>query len=413
MRTFTEETGTGPVQSTRRKLFTGILVTAALLSTSALSGTAVAQQEPEQEAQTADRPSRAVQAYAEAYTVSVEEAQRRLTANRGVGDLGAQIEAAEGETFGGLYIEHTPVHRVVVKFTRGGEATLRRYTQDPKFVVLPTQVSLRQLTEAQQSLTSTLRTLGIDNVSRLNIETSRVELYVADPAVVQRLRTLGTLRLPDFVDINRALDLSRHGEQAQRIEGGRRVEGPRGSCTTGFTVFNTRTPAQRFISTAGHCFDPITYNGVTIPLVGRNWVANTTNDYQWHSIPAGFAQPTNVIYEGLTQPYPIRATRAYSVQAIGEWVCKYGNFSGYTCGRIVSKTYNLQGSPGFVQVAHPSKQQMSVPGDSGGPYYDDWTYPNTAFGTHSDSARAVDPRDSVYMPINNFANSSLSVLTTP
>lgn len=125
---------------------------------------------------------RSVLAYAKAYRVSVDEAFRRLGLQRSVGELNAKLEQNEAGTFGGLYIEHTPIHRVVVKFTKNGAATLARYTQDPMFVLEVTPVSYKDLVNAQTDVGRLLKSLGIEGVSDVNVPESKLEFYVADPA---------------------------------------------------------------------------------------------------------------------------------------------------------------------------------------------------------------------------------------
>lgn len=96
---------------------------------------------------------------------------------------------------------------------------------------------------------------------------------------------------------------------------------------------------------------------------------------------------------------------------VGDWVCKWGSATGYTCGQIVSKTYNAFGHAGFVQVHAPDNLNLSDGGDSGAPWYYD-VY-EEAWGSHSDSADAVNPNDAIYMPMSYISASGHAVLTTP
>ncbi|HEX8123945.1 MAG TPA: hypothetical protein VF548_00005 [Allosphingosinicella sp.] len=82
-----------------------------------------------------------------------------------------------------MYIEHRPAFRVVTKFTANGEATLRRYTQDPTFVVTTAAHTYAQLKGAQDSLATLLKPLSIQAWTDIDIPAGRVKLYVPDPAV--------------------------------------------------------------------------------------------------------------------------------------------------------------------------------------------------------------------------------------
>lgn len=349
----------------------------------------------------ADRSTRLAESYAATHNVSVEEAGRRLARQSEIGALQERIAANEGDTFAGLYIEHDPQFRVVVKFTRDSAAILSRYTSDPTFVADFGAVSYQRLVDAQQSIHQTLRTLGIDAGSVIDIVSGRIRLYVSDPTILRTPAVTRVLRLPAFTDVGRALDLS--PERESSIEGGRPLSN--GHCTTGFTV---ASGSQRFILTAGHCGNGMTFNGVTLPVIGRNYAIHSVNDYQWHSTP-GFTRPSNRIYDGIDANYPINGARTYESLVVGEWVEKYGAATGWRSGRIVNRNYNFLGAGGFVEVAHPQGQNMSSGGDSGGPYYTN----AQAFGIHVDSARLTNPNNAVFMPVSRISVSSLSVVTTP
>lgn len=325
---------------------------------------------------------------------------------RQIGDIDAKLERDEAATFGGLYIEHKPAFRVVVKFTTGGAATLARYTQDPLYVVASASVPLRDMVNAQPTTYDLLKKAGIESSSRVDIVKGALEFYVADPAAVQQLQATGALQLPPFVTLHKAVSMDQTMEAT--VEGGRPLSG--GRCTSGFTVYNKSAPSSRYLTTAGHCGTPMTYNGVTLTRVGVNYQANTSYDYAWHST-AGFSTLTNNIYDGIDTSQRITYVWPYASMAVGDWICKWGSASGFTCGNIASKTYNAFGHPGFVQVHDSSNANLSDPGDSGAPWYYD-TY-SEAWGSHSDSADAVNPNDAIFMPIDYVSASNLAVLVSP
>jgi hypothetical protein len=319
-----------------------------LIGTAVLVGLAApsAAQEP-----TTARTPRIIEEYAKAYGVTQAEATRRIKLQREISEIGAKIEAQEGATFGGMYIEHKPSFRVVTKFTANGEATLRRYTQDATFVAAPASHTYAQLKSTQDSLLTLLKPLNIQSWTDLDLSSGRVKLYVPDPTVVSLAVAAGTVKLPDIVDIVKAADTSPGFEAT--VEGGRPLNG--GSCTTGFTVRPTlSTSTARYILTAGHCTGPLTYNGVTLSRVGIKWDTATAYDYQWLST-SGFERPTNWIYDGIPGYYhEITSIMPYEYMKLGAYVCKYGSETGYLCGNIESKDYKPTGSPNaFVRVRLP------------------------------------------------------------
>jgi hypothetical protein len=358
-------------------------------------------------AQTGDpsRSRRSLDAYAKAYNVSADEAEKRLTDRRKIADLQQKLTDSEANTFGGMYIEHAPNYRIVAKFTSGGAETLRRYTDIPLVVAEPATATYKQLVGAQEATYKTFKALGMESVSRIDVKKGLIEFYVDDPTRVAGLRTAGTVQIPQFIELKKALTLD--AKREAKVEGGRPLSS--GACTSGFTIRNTSTNV-RYLTTAGHCGTPMTYSGVTLPRAGVNYAANTVYDYQWHTAP-GFDPLTNVVYFGLPTLSPVTATWPYSNMLVGDWICKWGAATAYTCGEIASLNYNLLGAGGFVQVHDPAGTNLSSPGDSGAPWYEE--YYQEAWGSHSDSASAVDPDDAVFMPMSRISATSHAVLTTP
>ena len=92
--------------------------------------------------------------YAADVGVDLDEAVRRLQAQHTIGELGAELEANEQPTFGGLWIQHTPEYKVIAAFTRDGEETVRRYVTGTSLVdmveVREVEVTLVELRRAQR-----------------------------------------------------------------------------------------------------------------------------------------------------------------------------------------------------------------------------------------------------------------------
>lgn len=140
--------------------------------------------------------------YMRAYHVDAAEAARRLRASPAAGKLGARMAAEQASTFAGLYIEHSPAFRIVVRFTDDAAAQLARYTQDPDYVAETAPRSLRELRATQDRVVALMAEHHIRFLCGLDIHTSRVTLHVLDPAQVQRLLAR---QLPgvDYVDVKK------------------------------------------------------------------------------------------------------------------------------------------------------------------------------------------------------------------
>jgi hypothetical protein len=151
--------------------------------------------------------SRALESYAEAHGVTVGEAERRQRYRWEIVELGTRLKAEEAETFGGLYIEHSPAYRVVVQFTRDGAATLARYTRNPIFVPALAVISREALHKTHSRAMDLMRATGIQYVSSEDIRTGLINVYVAELAAVRRLQATGALRLPPRVVVHRVASM--------------------------------------------------------------------------------------------------------------------------------------------------------------------------------------------------------------
>ncbi len=143
--------------------------------------------------------------YAKDQGVSLEEAVRRLELQDPAGDLGADLEANEWDTFAGLWIQHEPEHRVVVAFTRDGEETVRPYVEggslEDVVEVREASATLTQLQEAQERAHDLVRSLGIRADSGIDVERNRAELYVTNRAQLESALQQANARLPEHVAV--------------------------------------------------------------------------------------------------------------------------------------------------------------------------------------------------------------------
>jgi hypothetical protein len=350
----------------------------------------------------AESKTRLLDGYAKTFGVASTEAERRLRLQREIGLIGAKMK--RDPAYAGHYIEHKPVYRVVAKFTGDATAALAKYTQDPLWTPEVAAVPYGELQATQSRLYPILKGLGFESASRIDIPTGEVQFAVLDPVAVQRLVTAGTLAAPDYVKFVKAENLDTRREAS--VEGGRELLSSTGSCTSGFTIVQTGT-TNRFLTTAGHCPGALTYNNMSLPVQGQRW--ETKYDYQWHTAP-GFTRLPNVIYEGFEALLPITAVYDRSWMSIGDWVCKWGSVTGWTCGGISDLDYSAMGYGGFVEVHQPENRNLSDPGDSGAPWYN--AYYQEAWGVHSDSS-SFRENDAFFMPVSNMRDWGHQVLTSP
>ena len=344
------------------------------------------------------------QVYASNMGVSLDEAIRRFQLQDIAGNLDAELSVKESETFAGLWLEHTPEFRLVVRFTRNAEETIRPYI--PKDLadiveVRAAKVSLADLQKAQDEVLFFASGLNIPVESGINVFENRVELYVADPIRFNAALQRGEVRLPDNVKV---ITVEAMGKPDADIYGGL----PLSDCTSGFAV---RQPdGLNGITTAAHCSNSQSYSGTSLTF--KNQLYSGSYDIQWHTAP-GFTVTNKIQVSSSGSTRNITATKHRNNQVIGGYVCKYGMTSGYTCGYISDKNYCPAWVPScattYILVDNTAGySDLSSAGDSGGP----WFLVNTAYGTHSGWPGA-DPNDAVYMAVNYVGGLGVSVMTSP
>lgn len=340
-------------------------------------------------------------AYAAQYGVSVDEGIRRLELQRRVSDLEGVLTTEEVASFAGLWIQHEPQYRVIVRFTnRAAEARLKaRVANSPLADHIETRGarwSLADLEKRQQTLHGHARNVNVRLESDINVVDNTLEIYTVDaPRLNARLAAAGG-RLLEGAAVKQVRRLS----GTEELLGGNAVNG----CTAGFGV---RAPSGELgISTAGHCANAQSFQGIALPF--RAEQVSSSADVQWNSA-CDLVQVSNRIDSGIGVR-SITSTLSRANQSIGTYVCKMGKTTGRTCGTISSKNYhpafhtNFGGT--FVRV-DGGATDLSSDGDSGAP----WFVENVAYGIHHGHA-AGDDTDAVYMPIDSISAIGVTVLTS-
>jgi hypothetical protein len=250
--------------------------------------------------------------------------------------------------------------------------------------------TLKQLEAAQATTQFIIRNIDIPTNSGINVVENRVELYVVERSRFDVAMQDTRIQLPPQVKV---VTVSELGVQETDIYGGLVLS----ACNSGFSVINLN--GIKGITTAAHCPNLISYNGVNLTF--RDEAYGGPYDFQWHTAPGFYVR--NWVYDGSYNHYILWTKSRYN-QAVGDWVCKHGVATGYTCGAIIDKNY-YPGSPmnsTLIRI-HSNGVNLSEPGDSGCP----WFLGNTAYGSHVGGIGD----DAYYMAINYIDYLGLSVLT--
>ena len=134
--------------------------------------------------------------YARQFEVSLSEAAQRLRYQDQIGELAETLATNEPDTYAGLWIEHEPAYRIVVRFTRDPEGTIRPYIEGLPFAGLvearAARYTLAELEAIHAQTLAQLDQLDFDVSSSLSVQDNRIEVYVSDRAWVEsELRRAG------------------------------------------------------------------------------------------------------------------------------------------------------------------------------------------------------------------------------
>jgi hypothetical protein len=316
--------------------------------------------------------------YAAQFGVAPDEALRRLKAQQASASATDAIVREFADRLAGVSVEHAPQYRIVVLLT-GAEPVADRsaagvpivFKTGAKATHAQAIMALRKhLIDFHTDLPNA-RGAGYDQ------RTGQVVLLVtssdADRYGIEAIRARAeqVSGVPVRVAVNELIEQNLSVDGGGRVEGVNGITGRRNVCTTAFVVTNGEATA---ITTAAHCPDELTYQDldgstVTLPMIG-SWGAG----YQDVQVNGSPNSPDPLFYSnrGAGTLRRLVTWRNVASTRAGDFVCHYGESSGYSCSTIELTDYAPPGtlcggpcSPTWVTVRGPS----CIPGDSGGPVF--------------------------------------------
>jgi len=322
--------------------------------------------------------------YAAEFNVGVDEGLRRLRIQQSLGDVIELLQRATRQRFAGLWIEHQPEFRLVVRLV--GDAPAPRglgaaVAGSPIPIVFQTGAAATQaelLAKIHSSLPQLQAALPDMAGTDVDVRTGDIVL------TVYAVGAAGEAAQAKAPDLTRQLG---HPVRIALIDapvedghtrGGANITG----CTSGFVVADSA--GTRGVLTAGHCDDAQTYNefgGVSYAMTFVSEIRDADQDVQWHTTPHD--EYPEFYADSTTTPRILTGRRLRSSTAPGDAVCHRGLTTGYSCGTVQSTTYQptytnacngFTCSSTWITVTGPNL--ACYPGDSGGP----WFNGQTAFG---------------------------------
>lgn len=317
--------------------------------------------------------------YSAQFQVSPEEALRRLKAQQASAAATDAIAREFADRLAGISIEHSPDFQIIVLLTGSEPVADRNAAGIPIIFKTGAKSTHAQAVAAmRRHLIDFRRELPGARGAGYDQRTGEVVLLItpADAASfgIEAIRK----RASELSGVPVRVVTNSLNETNMSIVGGGRVEGlnpltnRRNRCTSGFVVTNGDVHA---ITTAAHCPDQLTYidrdgnSSPTLPMIGSWGLA-----YRDVQINGSADSPEPLFYanRGAGSLREVETWRSVANTRAGDFVCHYGESSGYSCATVELTDYAPPGelcggpcSPTWVTVRGPS----CVPGDSGGPVF--------------------------------------------
>ena len=404
-----------PRQRTRRLAWLAVAAITGMLAMASSTTAAGATADTSEAAEAVDV---AVASYASDYSVTHQEAQRRLDRIQPLQDILASIRELESTRLAGWGIDHAGTFTGWVWLT-GNEAPsaaaatiadthtdvqIRTGATHSLAALLAAQTGLFQdvgptghVTGGPEALAKIKRIVTFTDIAmranaiQVGIDpglagtvpgglTDPGPVAVTDEALQAKITEV-TQQLQDHISVSYSVEDGRGISVSADFKGGEAMA----SCTSGFAAQERSTDVYGLI-TAGHCFrsndDPITMHGASLSLVAREWGPDV--DAQFRSIPTGASHRIFDDYIcGPGSPCDVRDDIS-RWQMLNNYLCHHGKNSGESCGTVFSVNYQpthpdsceATCSSTFVRVR--GDKLKTCYGDSGGPWYDR----GYAFGIH-------------------------------
>ncbi|MEO5773090.1 MAG: hypothetical protein ABIQ32_03095 [Sphingomicrobium sp.] len=343
--------------------------------------------------------------FARERVIPSDEAEQRLRALDQSVPATDRLREEFRSRLAGLSVEHDPVDRIVVLLT--GTELIADRVISAAGIDIPVQfrtgarATRDQVVEAMRRFQPALREqLPNGRGFGLDQRTGELVLLVTSADSERLGADKIRERAEALTGVPVSVRLAEGGATDMTLAGGARVVGRAGednrnfACTTGFVVTNGAVQA---IATAAHCPDNLLYLDpqgarVPLPMIG-SWGARY-QDVQINASPA----PLRPLFYSDPKSGALRRLASWrnrtSLRA-GDYVCHYGETSGYSCAEIDLTDYAPSGelcggpcAPMWVTVKGPNCRA----GDSGGPVF----IGSTAIGIFKGGSGTRSPRCNFY-----------------
>lgn len=324
-------------------------------------------------------------AYAKEFGVAPDEAARRIRVRAEQDEAVERLRAADRGRFAGLWIEHKPQFRIVVRL-KGDAPAGPELVERAKGMAIPvTFVTGAKTTEDEvlAKIRTSLRVFktalpGLGGTD-YDVKTGEIVLYIHATGAAAESARGKAADLTKAVGNPVRVEILPAPMRDQDVRGGAPISG----CTSAFVVVDGSS--NRGVVTAGHCNDTLSYagyDGTNTSMTLKAEMRDADRDLQWHTTP--IAEIPEFYADMTTSARVLTGRRLRSSTAVGDTVCHRGQTSTYSCGKVESTTFQptysgaCPATCNAVWVSVKGANLACAGGDSGGA----WFNGQTAFGVH-------------------------------
>lgn len=372
----------------RRRHFWPVL--ASLTVTCALASPAVGNSNPKTQTLNASQQAAATQLATDQH-VSVQEAQRRVLRQDHLTDVATSLRKRLGVRFGGAWIDQKHGGRLTVAVTQPAASALARQQaaqeQAPDTSTVVVRHSLQQLTHMSHTLAKRisaanraaahgLQSAIVVQENKLRLDLPKGKSLTAKQRAVVRWakRTWGdALTVSTYAHASKPFYCGGQYSCDPPLRSGLAIYGTNVRCSSAFMAYSG---SAYYMMTAGHCAEDSSYWQVPTYSYGYQGVGSVA-DYSFGYY--GDSAIVRVDDPAFWQPrgwvYTSTRITGWDYDYVGQYVCKQGSTTGYTCGYI-TETDATVSYPDRTLTGMTWSTACDAPGDSGSGVY----YGSTAHG---------------------------------
>ncbi|MFE2506862.1 S1 family peptidase [Streptomyces naganishii] len=397
---------------TRRRLLWPVL--ASLTVTCALASPAAGSGDPDAPRLSASQQAAVTQLAADQH-LSAQEARRRVLRQDQLTHLATSLRKRLGSRFGGAWIDQKHGGRLAVAVTGPAASALvkdsaaREQAPDTTTVVVGRSLGqldrmsarlAQRITAANRKAAHGLQSAVVvrDNKLRLDLPEGKALTGAQRSVVRWAKRTFGdALAVSTYAHASKPFYCGGQYSCDPPLRSGLAIYGGNIRCSSAFMAYDSY---GYYMMTAGHCAEAGAYWEVPTYSYGYQQVGAVT-DYAFGYY--GDSAIVRIDDSGWWQPrgwvYPSARITGWDYDYAGQYVCKQGSTTGYTCGQI-TETDATVSYPDRTLSGMTWSTACDGPGDSGSGVYDGSTAhgilsggPDTGCGMiHEPISRALPDR---------------------